>query len=90
MTNPEFRQLRTAASIPQHEVAFRAGMDRTRVVLWERGHLQLRPEEIEVLESALFSIIAEHRAKLSSLLNERNPATAARDQRWVDPEEGHR
>jgi transcriptional regulator with XRE-family HTH domain len=77
VTNTEFRQLRTAAGIPQHEVAYRAGMDRTRVVLWERGHLELRAEELNELEAALFVIIAEHRAKLSSLLNERKPATAA-------------
>lgn len=77
MTNTEFRQLRTTAGIPQHEVAYRAGMDRTRIVLWERGHLQLRPEELKELEAALFAIIAEHRSKLSSLLNERKPAAAA-------------
>jgi DNA-binding XRE family transcriptional regulator len=76
VTNSEFRQLRTTAGIPQHEVGHRAGMDRTRIVLWERGHLQLRCEEMETLESALFAIIAEHRAKLSSLLNERKPADA--------------
>jgi len=77
VTNSEFRQLRTTAGIPQHEVAYRAGLDRTRIVLWERGHLQIRPEELEVLEAALFAIIADHRAKLSSLLNDRKPAAAA-------------
>jgi len=76
VTNSEFRQLRTTASIPQHEVAYRAGMDRTRVVLWERGHLQLRAEELNELEAALFAIIAEHRAKLSALLTERKPSVA--------------
>jgi transcriptional regulator with XRE-family HTH domain len=77
VTNSEFRQLRTAAGIPQHEVGHRAGMDRTRIVLWERGHLQIRPEELEVLEAALFAIIAEYRSKLSSLLDERKPSAAA-------------
>jgi transcriptional regulator with XRE-family HTH domain len=77
VTNSEFRQLRTTAGIPQHEVAYRAGMDRTRIVLWERGHLELRAEELTELEGALFAIIAEHRAKLSALLTERKPSAAA-------------
>jgi hypothetical protein len=46
-------------------------------VLWERGHLQLRSEELNELESTLFTIIAEHRAKLSALLNDRKPSAAA-------------
>jgi hypothetical protein len=52
-------------------------MDRTRIVLWERGHLELRAEELNELEAALFAIIAEHRAKLSALLTERKPSAAA-------------
>jgi transcriptional regulator with XRE-family HTH domain len=77
VTNCEFRKLRTTVGIPQHEVAYRAGLDRTRIVLWERGHLQIRPGELEALETALFSVIADYRSRLSSLLEERKPSVAA-------------
>ena len=77
MTNSEFRQLRTTAGIPQHEVTFRAGMDRARIVLWERGHSALGAEELNELEAALFAIISERRAKLSALLDEWRPSAAA-------------
>jgi len=52
MTNSDFWQLRTTAIILQHEVSYRAGINRTRIALWERGHLHLHPEELERLEAA--------------------------------------
>jgi DNA-binding XRE family transcriptional regulator len=76
MTNLEFRRLRIEAEVPQSAVAYRAGVDRGRLVLWEREQQQLRPEEIIALETALLALIQQQLSRLSSLLEERNRAAA--------------
>ena len=62
MTGRDFRTSRTQARIPQFSVSNKAGIDRSKLSLFECGHIQFADVEVIALEKALRALI-EERAK---------------------------
>ena len=70
MNNAEFRTLRLKAGLTQARVAARAGIDHTRVCMWEKGNITLASEQILLLENALVELIRESADRMNHLLVE--------------------
>jgi transcriptional regulator with XRE-family HTH domain len=65
---PDIRKLRLAANLSQYALATVSGIDRTRLCLFENGHVTLRPEELATVESTLMKVIEERRDRLAEVL----------------------
>jgi transcriptional regulator with XRE-family HTH domain len=62
------QELRIIAHLTQFQLAKRSGVGRTRLSLAECGHVELRSEEYEALESALIGAIRGRMLKLQEVL----------------------
>jgi ribosome-binding protein aMBF1 (putative translation factor) len=65
------RQSRQLSGLNQYELANRAGVGRTRLSLFENGHIKLREEEIQQLEKVLSDALRERRNDLDLADEER-------------------
>jgi transcriptional regulator with XRE-family HTH domain len=69
MTHLSLRDCRIEASIPQFDLSNRSGVDRSRLSLYECGHISLRAEEVAALEKALRDLIGERASRLITVLS---------------------
>jgi hypothetical protein len=69
VTHKEFRKVRVEAEIPQFDVSIRSNIDRSRISLYECGHVSLRNEEVTALEHALRELIGERANRLVAALS---------------------
>jgi predicted transcriptional regulator len=56
MVHPRIRKLRRMLGVTQYELAKRSGVGRTRLCLFERGHVALSASEQAAIEKALISV----------------------------------
>ena len=56
----EIRGLRKLTGLSQFCVAKRSGICRTRVSLFENGHIKLRPDEVAAIRSVLQQAVADN------------------------------
>jgi predicted transcriptional regulator len=69
MTRTAFRNWRIDARIPQFDISNRSGVDRSKVSLYECGHVQLTDGEVAALEKALCALIEERAKYLTGVLS---------------------
>jgi transcriptional regulator with XRE-family HTH domain len=69
VTHTAFRKLRTEARIPQSPISNRSGVDRSRLSLYECGHISLREKEVVAVEQALRDLIRERASCLIATLS---------------------
>jgi transcriptional regulator with XRE-family HTH domain len=77
MMHTAFRNLRIQAEIPQFDISNRSGVERSRLSLYECGHVPLRDEEVAALEQALRDLIGERASNLSTVLSSLGQQCAA-------------
>ena len=54
----ERAMLRRRAGLTQAELAHRTGIHASRICLWERGHFELRPEQVERIQRVISGELA--------------------------------
>lgn len=69
MTHAELRNLRIEAGIPQFDLSKRSGVERSRLSLYECGHVSLPDAEVQALERALPELIEERADRLLEVLS---------------------
>jgi len=65
----ELRTLRQMSGMSQFELARRSGVDRSKLSLVENGHVELRPEEANVVRKVLLERIESRAAQFKSALS---------------------
>jgi hypothetical protein len=73
MTGRDFRTSRTQARIPQFPVSSKAGIDRSKLSLYECGYVELTDAEVVALEKALRALIKERAKYLLGVLSSVGP-----------------
>jgi transcriptional regulator with XRE-family HTH domain len=64
----KFRELRTMAELTQHKTARLSHIERSRISLFENGHIELQPQEVTALRRALARAISSRVMKLQDAL----------------------
>lgn len=68
MDHKTFKELRNQAGLSQFDLSKRSGVERSRLSLFECGHVELGDEEIKGLEQALSDSITERATRLMGML----------------------
>ena len=65
----QIKRLRDIAGLSQHKLARLAGLGRNRISLFECGYVQLKEEELAVVQRAIRGVLIEKRLYLGTALN---------------------
>ena len=66
----DLRKRRLIADITQVELAQKAGCDRTRLSLAERGYVRLKRSELEAIDAVLCQILARRLKELQAAMSD--------------------
>ena len=66
MNQHHLKRLRKLGHLSQHAVANRSGIERTKLSLYESGHIVLRPDELEKLRAALKAALEKRSTELAN------------------------